>query len=424
MLASVIEHIIGLVDTSLLSGLSPEELGGAGLGIHLYFFVFMICFGLTAGLQIIFSRRIGEKQNTLLGKSFINGAALIGIYYFIGIAIIYLFGESIFNTVIVDQKVGQSIYDYLSTRGLGLIFTCLSALYGSYYISINKSYAITISSVIVLVSNWILDIALINGNWGFPEMRVEGAALASMIASVLGFITLFICSFIVSKPKDYLLYNLGQFSFNEQKGILKISYPLILQMFIAFFGWTFFFLMVEKMGPIPLQIATFLRPVYILILLPFVSFGNATSSMISNLIGQNRSSEIKPLIKKVLEITIPLGLIISMLVFLFTESILNGISDNEELIKNSLSSMKVIASALGLYSIGSIYFNAITGTGNTKRTLLVEIITMVTYLVPVYLFVIILKFPIQWVWLTEHVYFISMALTSILVFRKTKLVSF
>lgn len=424
MLASVIEHIIGLVDTSLLSGLSAEELGGAGLGIHLYFFIFMICFGLTAALQIIFSRRVGEKQEKLLGKSFINGAGLIGLYYILGISLIYFFGETIFNTVISDQKVAASIFDYLSTRGTGLIFTCLSALYGSFFISINKSYAITISSIIVLISNWLLDIALINGNWGFPELRVQGAALASTIASVLGFITLFICSFAVSKPKYFNLYQLKQLAFKEMAGILKIAYPLIIQMFIAFFGWTFFFLTVEKMGAVPLQIATFLRPIYILMLLPFVSFGNATSSMISNLIGQNRISEIKPLINKILQITIPLGLIISSIVFTLTDNILNKLSDNQELINNSVYSMKVIASSLGLYSIGAIYFNAITGTGNTKRTLLVEIITMVTYLAPVYLFVIVLKFPIHWVWLTEHVYFISMGLTSILVFRKTKLISF
>jgi multidrug resistance protein, MATE family len=422
MLASLIEHVIGLVDTSLLSGLSDEELGGAGLGIHTYFFLFMISFGLTAALQIIFSRRIGEKHEDLVGKSFINGAILLFFYYLISIVFVYGFGQDVLSGVISNPAVSDSMYDYLSTRGLGMIFTCISALYGSFYISINKSYAITISSVLVLSTNWILDIALINGKWGFPEMRVAGAALASMIASLIGMITLFLLSFKFKAQKKYQLYKLRSISWKEQFDILKIAYPLIFQMFISFFGWTFFFFMVEKMGAVPLSISSFLRPIYILFLLPFVSFGSTTGSMISNLIGQNRQTEVNSFIKKMLQTTIPSGLIISLVGVVFAGNILNGLSDNQELISNSKSSLIVISSSIFLYSIGSVYFNAITGTGNTKRTLLVEIITMTAYLIPVYLFVSVFHLSIEWVWATEHIYFLAMGVTSYLFFKGTKLV--
>jgi Na+-driven multidrug efflux pump len=123
-----------------------------------------------------------------------------------------------------------------------------------------------------------------------------------------------------------------------------------------------------------------------------------------------------------LQITTPIGLIVSLFGVIFADGILKGLSDNQELIANSKSSLIVISSSIFLYSIGSVYFNAITGTGNTKRTLLVEIITMTAYLIPVYLFVRVFKLSIEWVWATEHIYFIAMGITSYLFFRGAKLV--
>jgi len=70
--------------------------------------------------------------------------------------------------------------------------------------------------------------------------------------------------------------------------------------------------------------------------------------------------------------------------------------------------VRVVSIGLLMMSFGPVWLNAVTGTGNTTVNLWIEMITLVAYVVYVYIVLEYLKLPITWGWASEWVYWLSM----------------
>jgi Na+-driven multidrug efflux pump len=64
-----------------------------------------------------------------------------------------------------------------------------------------------------------------------------------------------------------------------------------------------------------------------------------------------------------------------------------------------------------------VLFAAISGTGNTRMSLVLEVSTVVIYLVCTYYFAKILAWPVEQVWYTELVYLIILGTLSLVYFK-------
>lgn len=61
-----------------------------------------------------------------------------------------------------------------------------------------------------------------------------------------------------------------------------------------------------------------------------------------------------------------------------------------------------------MMSFSTVWLNAVTGTGNTKVNLMIELITIFLYSGYVYVVPEVWNMPIPWGWASEWVYWISM----------------
>jgi hypothetical protein len=74
--------------------------------------------------------------------------------------------------------------------------------------------------------------------------------------------------------------------------------------------------------------------------------------------------------------------------------------------------LRVVAIAILLMSVSTIWLNAVTGTGNTVINLSIELITIVLYCFYVYYVMEVWNLSITWGWGSEFVYWISIFLMS------------
>jgi len=88
----------------------------------------------------------------------------------------------------------------------------------------------------------------------------------------------------------------------------------------------------------------------------------------------------------------------------FPYQVIGIYTNNTNLIEASISTYYVILSALFMFSIMSILFNAVLGTANTRITLIIEVVTLSFYVFYTWLIAIVLKQPIHIVWTSEWVY--------------------
>jgi len=252
--------------------------------------------------------------------------------------------------------------------------------------------------------NIIMDYALIFGNWGFPELGIGGAALASVISEA--FTTLCFIFYTISNPKykKFELFHWSRFSISKVKPILNISIPIMIQNFISLSGWLTFFLIVEKTGERPLAISNIIRSIYMIMMIPAFGFYSATHSLISDLLGQDKQNEVIPLIRKLVTLSFVTSLVIAILGVLFPHQILSIYTYDKDLLIATVPSFYIISYALLLMATTMIIFASVSGTGNTQVSLIIEIITITIYLSSAYYLAIILNLSIEKVWYTEFIY--------------------
>ena len=74
--------------------------------------------------------------------------------------------------------------------------------------------------------------------------------------------------------------------------------------------------------------------------------------------------------------------------------------------------MRIVSSALVIMSFSTVWLNAVTGTGNSTVTLLIETIAIVLYSIYIYLVLEVYKLPITIGWMSEWLYWSVLFLAS------------
>jgi Na+-driven multidrug efflux pump len=273
-------------------------------------------------------------------------------------------------------------------------------------------------SLIVALTNVILDYCLIFGKYGFPRWGMEGAAIASTLAEIIGM--LFYLVVFLKKNSSLILIRFNDFkttSFQVYENI-KIGFPLLLQGFVALSVWTLFFILIEKMGSEELTISLNIRHIYFIAFVPVWGFAGATKTFIAQYVGA-RELEVIPFIQKRIQLMCVLFLVICFHgAVLYPEYLISLVNSDELLISRTANILRIVSGAILIYGLGSVYFQSISGIGFTRYTFYIEVISTVVYIVSAYLFIVVLESELEVVWLVEYIYFITMGGLSLLFLKR------
>lgn len=190
--------------------------------------------------------------------------------------------------------------------------------------------------------------------------------------------------------------------------ILTMSAPLIAQFAISIASWEFFYILVEHHGARALAISNTMRNIFGLFGIFCWAFASTTNTMVSNIIGQGRIDEVMPLIRRVVKLSLGISFFIFIVLNIAPEFFLSFYSQGDEFIAEAIPIVRIVSVALLMMSFGTIWLNAVTGTGNSRVNLMIELITIVIYVAYVYLVLEYWELSIGWGWGSEWVYWISM----------------
>jgi len=404
ILGSIVQNIISVTDTAFLGRVGEIELGAAAIGGVFYLTLIMLGFGFSIGTQIIVARRFGENRPHEIGTTVEHSHYfLIVLALFLVVAMKFSM-PSIFENILESDEIRIATQEYLNYRILGLFFACVNFGFRAFYIGIARTKVITITTVFMALINVFFDYVLIFGNLGFPEYGIAGAAIASVIAEIVACLFFILYTFKFIDIKFYGLFQFHRFSFALLKRILTVSLPMMMQNFISFIGWFFFFLFVEKMGEHPLAISNIIRSIYVVMLIPIWGFTSASNTMVSFVIGRERTHEVIPVVFKILKLCM-LGVLALVAINLtMPEKILSIYTNNQQLIQDALPGFYVVSIAAIFLTIGFIFFSGVSGTGMTKISFSIETVVIFFYVIYTYIMVNIKNPQIEWVWTVEILY--------------------
>ena len=404
MLSLLAQNVVNVTDTAFLGRVGEIELGASAIGGLLYTTLFMVSFGFTTGVQILVARRNGEKNYLAIGRIFDNSFYFLGIISLIITLAVILFGPALLKPFMASEAVFKASSTFLVYRVLGLFFASAGLLFRSFYTGITFTKYLSISSAIMAVVNVVLDYALIFGHWGFPQLGIKGAGIASSISEVCALMFFIIITWQNSRLKQYVLFKLVKPDLKIIKNTLEISVFVMMQYVLSLGSWFVFFMFVEKMGERSLAVSNIIRSLYLMLMIPGWALCSVTSTLVSNALGEGNPHQVIPIIKKIIKFSAAAMALTVMLAALIPRQAISIYTNNISLIEATVPSYYIILAATFVFMVMSILFNGVLGTANTKYALGIEVITLVAYLSVAWLLAVKLQMRIEYVWTAEFVY--------------------
>ena len=421
LISLLMEHLINITDTAFLGHVGEIELGASALAGVFYMAIYMLGFGFSIGVQIVIARRNGEKSYSEIGGIFMQGALFL---LFLATVMFFLsdyFVETVFRHLVSSDRVYEAAASYLEWRRYGFFFSFLAILFRAFYIGITDTRTLTLNAVVMVLSNVVFNYILIFGNFGFPRLGIAGAAIGSSLAELVSLLFYAIYTWVKADRKKYGLFKRFSFNLPEFKKIWNISSWTMLQSILFPSQWFLFFIAIEHLGERPLAIANIMRSINTCFFMVIFSFADTISSVVSNLIGEGKGKdEVWRACRKAINLAYMVGIPLLLLTAIFPVGVLKIYTNNIDIINAALPTTYVMLACYFLSAPGLILFNAVSGTGNTDKSMKIMAATMLVYIIYVVAFVMVLKVDITVAWMSEYVYGGMLLLLSYLYLKRKK----
>ncbi len=227
-----------------------------------------------------------------------------------------------------------------------------------------------LSLIAVLASlaiNVLGNYALIFGNWGFPEMGIQGAAVATVLAWTLRTIIL---TGALLLPKIDARYNTRKSILLDREkmaGILRVGGPTAIQWLIDIGAWVVFMaLIVPAYGKIAMAASNVALQYMHFSFMPAIGIGMALCSQVGFAIGEGRPDDARMRARVAFRVTgIYMG-IVGLIMALGGYPLMVLMSQDPEVIEIGVYVLIWAAVFQVFDAMGITYMNALRGAGDTR----------------------------------------------------------
>jgi len=419
-LAILIPQINMLTNSIFLGNLSTEALGNAGITGVFYLIFAVAGHGLNNALQSVFSRYAGSGNSENFKTILAQGIRVSLQFALAGILITWFIAPYILQQV-ADPKAYPQEISFLKIRIMGLPFLYLFQMGNAFLVASLNSRYLMIGFICEALVNILLDYLLIKGRFGFPQLGFNGAAIASVIAEMVGMIVVVIVLFKTGLKKQYGL--LKDFIYHKAitREILNISAPLMLQYVISVTTWLVFFILIEERhDPIAKAVSNTMRNVFGLVGVFVWAFAGTCNTMVSNLMGQQKEEKVLEAITRIMLWSLGLCILMCLFINIAPQQFFAMFGQREIFIEQGVPVVRVVSIGMLFMSIANIWLNGVTGTGKTRVNLAIEIVSITVYLAYTWYFMRMHYISLAMAWSNELVYWFTIFILSFIYLRSGK----
>jgi putative MATE family efflux protein len=380
IIAGANETIVEVTDTIFLARYGMVELGAVALAAALFEVVSFFSLGLSDGIQIICARRAGQADDRGIGDAFNHGVALLLATSVVLFLFIRFVSPVATAWILQSVEVREAVDAFLAIAAFAVFFHGLNLAYSAFYVGIGRTRVLIAATAALALTNIALDYVLIFGNLGFPRLGIRGAALASLAAEVVTFAFLTGHAYFRGNLRRYGLFRFGRPSKRLARVMTDVSWPVALESLVSTGRWLLFFVIIERLGETPLAGANVVYSIYALFLLPIEGFSDATTTLVSQLIGGGGGGEIGGVVRRAVGSSAVLIVPFLLLAVAAPDLPLSLFTSEAAIVDSAGASLRVIALALVIVIPAEIVFAAVAGTGDTRSTLLIEVALSTTVL--------------------------------------------
>ena len=285
-----------------------------------------------------------------------------------------------------------------------MLFAFCTCMYRAFYVGTTQTKALTLNSVVMVLSNVLFNWILIFEHFGFPALGITGAAMGSSLAELVSLVFFVIYTRFRCDRTKYGLDKPASLDRAELRGMMPVCTWTMIQHTISISTWFIFFLYIEHLGERALAISNIARGASGIIWVVLQAFSSTCSTLVSNIIGEGHQDKVMSLVKRILKLSYGIVSVMILIFCLFPQAIARIYTDIPAVIAASAPALIVMSTSYLLNVGGQVFFLAVSGTGSTKTAFRLELIALTVYMIYCTVIVEWLRLDVAICWTAEHVY--------------------
>jgi putative MATE family efflux protein len=395
-LQSFIASSLQLVDSLMVGSLGEAELAAVGVSLQIYFVYWMVIFGFSSGCSTFMTQFWGAGDVVQIRKT-----AGFNVTVCVAGAMIFFIPATFFPEAVLGIFTNIPETIAMGKDFVVLIAPCflLSAYSVPMQIALRTTQQTKIPlyiSIVTFSANTLLCYTFVFGKFGAPQMGVEGAAMATLIARTLEAI---LVTYMIFGRKNIIAGKFRSF-FGWSKAfagrILSNSIPTTINETMWGLGTAMYVAAYARVGITEFAAVQAGNTIQNILVMAGFSIGDAILILVGQKLGEGKTEEAYHLAKRLLRIGVIIGLVFGGLLILIAKPIISLYNFSPQGEKYTLYILVIYGATMWLILLGGMLVVGVMRCGgDTKYAMVTEVGTVWLIGVPLAFFTtMVLGLPI------------------------------
>ena len=386
--------LVGACDAIMLGKLSQDAMSAVSLATQVTFVFNLFMFAFMAGENMFVAQYYGKGDYTGISQVFSLVTKICGCIAVVFLAGTLFFPEQLMRILTNEETLIVLGSEYLRVIGISYVFSGIAQTFLAIMKNCGAVNMSTLINGVMVILNIVLNAVLIFGLSGFPKMGIKGAALATVLATVVQFLW----------SVGYVLCRIRAVKFSLRSCEKKLfgrfwqkAVPLLINNLAWGIGFSMYSVIMGHLGTDAVAANGIANISKNLVVCFCLGLGNAGSIIVGNRLGADRLQEAKEVGETLTKTAIIAG-IVSGLVLIALSPFITKMVDLTPTARGYLQKMLLISSyyiagkSVNCMTIGGIF----AAGGDSKFGMLCDSVTLWCIIVPLgCICAFILKLPVM-----------------------------
>ncbi len=381
ILELIMESTFAVVDIFFVGTLGASAVATVGLTETYLFLLYSIGIGLSMAVTAIVARRIGEKEKDQAGISAVQ-AILLAVLVSLPFALVGIFfARDLLALMGADAWALEFGYRYTQWMLGGNAVIMLLFVINSIFRGAGD--AAIAMRVLWLANgcNIILDPVLIYGLGPFPELGIQGAAIATNIGRGVGVLTQLWVLFRGGKHIRVLRSHL-QLNGKVISNIIRTSLGGVGQMIVAMTSWIFVMRIISDFGSQAVAGATIALRIMMFTLMPAWGMSNAVATLVGKNLGAQKPERAERSVWLTGFWNMLFLIAVSIFYFIFSEPLVGIFTDDAKVIAIGGKWLTIVSYSYFVYGWWMVAVQAFNGAGDTATPTKINLVFFWLFQIP------------------------------------------
>ncbi len=386
--------LVGACDAIMLGKLSQDAMSAVSLATQVTFVFNLFMFAFMAGENMFVAQYYGKGDYTGISQVFSLVTKICGCIAVVFLAGTLFFPEQLMRILTNEETLIVLGSEYLRVIGISYVFSGIAQIFLAIMKNCGAVNMSTLINGVMVILNIALNAVFIFGLSGFPKMGIKGAALATVLATVVQFLW----------SVGYVLCRIRAVKFSLRSCEKKLfgrfwqkAVPLLINNLAWGIGFSMYSVIMGHLGTDAVAANGIANISKNLVVCFCLGLGNAGSIIVGNRLGADRLQEAKEVGETLTKTAIIAG-IVSGLVLMALSPFITKMVDLTPTARGYLQKMLLISSyyiagkSVNCMTIGGIF----AAGGDSKFGMLCDSVTLWCIIVPLgCICAFILKLPVM-----------------------------